>query len=167
MLWERFSSNSFAKGMWDLDCTTSTINTLTRLPDLLSEVERKVQRIKDELTKYPTKPTGDPVVTIYNMIATFKKDVEVLVKGRANAGKEGLIQNVRRSKEEFREEIFRQAPEFKPFERPAKSRKDELDLSSLVEDVAAGVKEEDLEPRGKRNPDRFVYLDDVLERARE
>jgi hypothetical protein len=140
-----------------------------RLPDLLAEVDNKVQRLKDELSKLPTKLTGDPAMTVINMVANFKKDVELLVKGRPEAGKAGLIQNIRRSKERFRDAIFHQAPEFKPFEKPAKPS--DMFLGEPIPGLPAGISgevvEEDLEPRGRKSPSTIVYMDEVLERAQE
>jgi hypothetical protein len=135
----------------------------------LAEVDNRVQRLKDELSKLPTKLTGDPTMTVINMIATFKKDVELLVKGRPEAGKAGLIQNIRRSKERFRDAIFRQAPEFKPFEKPAKSS--DMFLGAPVNELPARISgevvEEELEPTGLTNPSTIVYMDEMLERAQE
>jgi hypothetical protein len=144
------------------------------LPEILAEVESRVERIKEGLSKLPTKLTGDPTMTVINMITTFRKDVELLVKGRPEAGKAGLIQNIRRSKETFRETIFRQAPEFKAFEKPATQTEEptEPSLEQLTNELrAAGtpreVAEEELEPKGRRNPKNFVYMDEVLDRAQE
>jgi hypothetical protein len=145
-----------------------------RLPEILGEVESRVQRIKENLAKLPKKLTGDPTMTVINMIATFGKDVELLVKGRPEDGKAGLIQNIRRSKETFREAIFRQAPEFKPFEKPTTSTARPTEPSPeqfMHELLAAGtpqeVSEEELEPKGLRSSSTFVYMDEVLERAQE
>jgi hypothetical protein len=113
-------------------------------------------------------------MTVINMITTFKGDVELLVKGRPEDGKEGLIQKIRRSKETFREAIFRQAPEFKPFEKPAKStaRPTEPSPEQLMHELLAagtppGASEEELEPKGPRSSSTFVYMDEVLDMAHE
>jgi hypothetical protein len=144
------------------------------LPEILAEVENRVERIKEGLSKLPTKLTGDPTMTVINMMATFKKDVELLVKGRPEAGKAGLIQNIRRSKETFREAIFRQAPEFKAFEKPATLTEESTEPSpeQLVDVLpVAGtsleVAEEELEPKGRKDPKTFVYMDEVLDKAQE
>jgi hypothetical protein len=145
-----------------------------RLPEILAEVESRVKRINDALLKLPKKPTGDPTMTVINMITTFRKDVELLVKGRPEDGKAGLIQNIRRSKETFREAIFRQAPQFKAFEKPATQAEEPTEPSPeqlANELLAAGtpreVAEEALEPKGCKNPSNFVYMDEVLDRAQE
>jgi hypothetical protein len=135
----------------------------------LVEVENKVQRLKDELSKLPTKLTGDPTMTVINMITSFTKDVELLVKGRPGDGKGGLIQNIRRSKERFRDAIFRQAPEFKPFEKPATPNG--IFRGPPANELPAGtsgeIVEEDLEPKGLKSVDTLVYMDEVLERSQE
>lgn len=140
-----------------------------RLPDLLEEVDNNVQRLKDELSKLSTKLTDDSAMTVINMIANFKKDVELLVKGRPEAGKVGLIQHIRRSKERFRDAIFCQAPEFRPFEKPAIPTG--MSLVSLANEPLVGIPgdfvEEDLEPRDLKSPSMVVYMDEVLERTQE
>lgn len=108
-------------------------------------------------------------MTIVDMITTFKKDVEQLVKGRPEAGEEGLIQNLRRSKEQFREAIFRQAPEFKPFRKPKESgdTSPTEDASTQSTENIGEVLDLDLEPQGPKNPDTFVYMDEVASRAQK
>ena len=76
----------------------SEIIPMARLPDLLEEVDNKVQRLKAALAKLPQKPASDPVVTVMTMLESFQKDVALLVKGRPEAGRAGLIQSLRRSK---------------------------------------------------------------------
>ncbi|KIM31728.1 hypothetical protein M408DRAFT_327179 [Serendipita vermifera MAFF 305830] len=153
----QFLTDSLGKILFELICK--------RLPDIFAEVERKVSRVNEDLSKFPKKPTGDPIMTIHNMVELFKKDVELLVKGRPNAGKAGLIQSVRRSKEAFREEVFKQAPDFKPFDKPTRLGQMFAQPES-AEDVV-DTDEEALEPQGRRNKANVVYLDEVLERTRD
>jgi hypothetical protein len=138
------------------------------------EVEHKVGSTKQGIANLPAKPTGDPVSTIWKMKAAFEKDVKQLVEGRPEDGTAGLIQIFRHSREQFRDTIFRQAPEFKPFARATlKFRSGQLELPpsrapSPGPASAEGqtVREEDLEPSGEKDPSTFVYMDEVLAMAR-
>ena len=118
------------------------------------------------------------------MKAAFERDVKQLVEGKPEDGTAGLIQIFRHSKEQFRDTIFRQAPEFKPFARSS-SKFGAGQLASLrVRAPSPGpvsperapspgpvfplqiTQDEDLEPSGEKNPSTFVYMDEVLEVAR-
>lgn len=127
------------------------------------EVEQKVQQIKDSIAEMPTAPSGDPVATIWKMVAAFQKDVQQLVDGRPESGKTGLIQIFRRSREQFRETIFYQAPCFKPFEK----RREEKMARVHDGTVHDKTRMEDLEPPGPRDSSTFVYLDEVLDTAKK
>jgi len=138
------------------------------------EVEQKLGRLKEAIADLPPQPSGDPVLAVWKMKSAFEKDVKQLVEGRPEQGAVGLLQTFRRLREQFREAIFRQAPEFKPFERPAG-----LGFSGSVPlarpsdpnigySTAEGMvtEEEALEPPGEKDPSDFVYMDEVLETAR-
>jgi hypothetical protein len=135
-----------------------------------------MRRTRMAIAELPEEPSGDPISAIWKMKAAFEKDVKQLVDGRPEQGAAGLIQTFRRLKEEFREDVFRQAPEFKPFERPpVKHRPGQPEAPSLA--VPKGdsdtkkdgktLQEEELEPSGEKDPSSFVYLDEVLETARQ
>jgi hypothetical protein len=136
------------------------------------EVEHKVQNTREGIANLPVEPSGDPVSTIWKMKAAFEKDVKQLVEGRPEDGAAGLLQTFRHSKEQFRDTIFRQAPEFKPFARPVvkqAEKQPKLEHESVfasLEDVQI-AQEEDLEPPGERDPSTFVYMDEVLKAARK
>jgi hypothetical protein len=128
----------------------------------------------------PPAPSGDPIATIWKMVAAFQKDVQQLVDGRPESGTAGLIQIFRKSREQFRETIFYQAPCFKPFEEPRAFESEEPVYENmpiqghprpaarvLVAPVHEDPREEDLEPPGRRDPKTFVYLDEVLHTAKK
>jgi hypothetical protein len=124
----------------------------------------------------PPAPSGDPIATIWKMVAAFQKDVQQLVDGRPESGAAGLIQIFRKSREQFREAIFYQAPCFKPFEEPRVFESDvpiRYESHSrpaarvLVAPVHKEPREEDLEPPGTRDPKTVVYLDEVLHTAKQ
>ncbi|KAG8755211.1 hypothetical protein FRC14_004253 [Serendipita sp. 396] len=149
---------------------------VARLPGLLREVEARLETIQKELAKLPSKVEGDPVTEVWKMIEEFKSDVQALVLGRAQDGEKGLIQNFRASREEFRESIFQQAPDFKPYDCPAGlygSRSLDVDqsISSTTDDTdssgeGATGELERLEPSGTRNPKTLIYIDEVMDMAR-
>ncbi|KIM31730.1 hypothetical protein M408DRAFT_237585 [Serendipita vermifera MAFF 305830] len=137
-----------------------------RLPELLNEVESKVRRIKEDLGDLPAKPSGDPVSIIWKMKAAFEKDVKQLVEGIPEAGIAGLIQTFHREKNQFREAIFRQAPDFRPYNKanPHPQNKGIFGASTAA-NVTQTIDEDALEPSGPRAPNTAVYLDEVLTTA--
>jgi len=108
------------------------------------------------------------------MKTAFEKDVKQLVEGRPEQGATGLLQTFRHLREQFRDAIFRQAPEFKPFEKPVtyQSGGPESRPQPTSDDGHSGAKdhgvtqEEALEPSGQKDPSNFIYMDEVLEAAR-
>jgi hypothetical protein len=134
-------------------------------------VETRVQSLEEEIERLPVKSTEDPLKVILRLMAAFKKDVEQLVKGRPDAGKMGLVQTFRSSKQRFSVAISRQAPEFKPYNRPpAKSpnfQTPSMGSNALslpptgTSDSLDIVEGEDFE-----DPSTFVYLDEVLDVAK-
>ena len=88
------------------------------MPRLRNEVEERVLNIRHEIDSLPTKPIGDPVAMIWSLVDDFKRDVDKLVKGNPQAGQTGLVQTFRKSKEEFRGAIQKQAPVFRLLNKP-------------------------------------------------
>jgi hypothetical protein len=150
-------------------------------------VEKTVQSLKHDIKRLPVNATEDPVRTIFKMTNAFKKDVEQLVKGRPDDGKPGLVQTFRRSKEEFGKAIFRQAPDFKPFDRPLDApvgfRTPRINWDNELDGPGTSLygtgmsaplditgetfeEEEEEEPIDGEDPRTFVYLDEVLEVAK-
>jgi hypothetical protein len=70
----------------------------------------------------PQQIKGEPVAVVWKLIEGFKKDVDQLIAGRPEDGNTGLIQIFRASRHDFREAIFKQAPQFKPYKVDEKSR---------------------------------------------
>ena len=142
---------------------------MIRLPSLVKEVEKKVEDLREEIAKLPKKPVGDPVLTVMNMVESFKRDVELLVKGRPEAGRDGLIQTLRRSKENFREAIFAQAPDFRPFSKPTNLIEIPLDTAETApqKELPGQATEEPLEPVRTKASVPPLYVDEVLNIAHE
>ncbi|KAG8829739.1 hypothetical protein FRC17_006131, partial [Serendipita sp. 399] len=161
-------TNALGSNLFDL--------IVARLPGLLRDVEARLQTIQSELAKLPTKVEGDPVTEVWKIIEEFKSDVNTLVSGRAQDGEKGLIQIFRASREEFRESIFRQAPNFKPYNRPSQPK--ESVISQVMRGASSGTQEgeadgeevgkelEKLEPVGARNTSTMIYIDEVMKIAK-
>jgi hypothetical protein len=123
-------------------------------------VEAKLRTTKKNLGELPRKPEGDPVAAVWKLLAGFKKDVTQLVSGRPEDGVKGLIQTFRASRANFRDAIFRQAPDFKPYRRD--SRQPSVHGTASFESIQGG---EMLEPTGARDAKTVIYLDEVLDMA--
>lgn len=143
--------------LFDLICKT--------LPGIIHEVEKRLRETKDALSKLPQKIEGNPVSIVMQLLEDFKKDVSSLIDGNADAGANGLIQSFRCAKDRFRQEIFDQAPNFKPYGRSKTATRvvhDHVDASiENAEDT------EPLEPTRRKDQGRVFYLEDVRKMANE
>jgi hypothetical protein len=150
-------------------------------------VEAKLRITKQNIEELPRKPEGDPVAIVWKLLEGFKKDVAQLISGRPEDGVKGLIQIFRASRGEFKEAIFRQAPDFKPYNfKPYKQspriHTPRVDASprplsrcatprapseyevEFFEPVQRG---EMLEPTGFRDAKTAIYLDEVVKMAQK
>lgn len=156
----RFLSPALGNILFELICQ--------RLPELCKEVERKLRETSEALNELPEEPQGDPVSAVLNLTTNFQKDVALLVQGRPEDGESGLLQKFRHHKGTFRDAIFNQAPQFKPYKCPSNITENESlqPSNSDLEDTENGGTEK-LEPSGKkRDPYSFVYIDEVLTMAK-
>ncbi|KIM31731.1 hypothetical protein M408DRAFT_20955 [Serendipita vermifera MAFF 305830] len=139
-----------------------------RLPELLNEVESKVRQIKKDLGDIPVKPSGDPVSIIWKVKAAFERDVRQVIEGIPEAGITGMIQTFHREKGQFREAIFRQAPDFRPYNKANPHPQDKGTAgASIAAKVTQTMDEDALEPSGPRAANTVVYLDEVLTTAQK
>jgi hypothetical protein len=128
---------------------------MRRLPELLEEIDNKLLTYKKELDGLPASFTGDPIGEVWRLLVNFKEDVNQIVTGRADDGRDGLVQRIRQAKQDFREAIFQGAPRFKPYAKPSSGS----ESHRVRQDTAGG-----LEP-GVNASGTVVYIDEVIERA--
>jgi hypothetical protein len=133
----------------------SVTKTCERLPELLKEVDINRVSCKKELAQLPTRFIGDPVGEVWRLLAEFKRDVNDLITGRPDDGKNGLIQGIRHARQVFREAIFQGAPRFKPYPKPSSGP----ESPRTRQDTAEGL-EPEINASGT-----IVYIDEVIERA--
>ena len=129
--------------------------TRGRLPELLEEIDANLLSYKKELDVLPACFLGDPIGEVWRLLGNFKQDVNYLVIGRADDGRDGLMQRVRQAKQDFCEAIFQGAPRFKPYPKPGSGP----ESHRILQDTA-----EDLEPEINASG-TVVYIDEVMERA--
>jgi hypothetical protein len=127
-----------------------------RLPELLTEVDGHLASCKKDLAELPVRSISDPVGEVWRLLSGFKRDVEDLVAGRPDDGEKGLIQMVRGARQVFRETIFKGAPRFRPWTKPATG----AESPTTPQDTANG-----LEPQVNAD-DTVVYANEVMDRAR-
>ena len=129
--------------------------THERLPELLEEIDSNLLSYKKQLDGLPARFLGDPIGEVWRLLGNFKEDVNHLVTGRADDGRDGMMQRVRQAKQDFREAIFQGAPRFKPYAKPSSGPESHRTL----QDTAEG-----LEPEVNASG-TVVYIDEVMERA--
>ncbi len=131
------------------------VKACKRLPELLKEVDTNLVSRKKLLAELPAHFIGDPIAEVWRLLGNFKQDVNHLVTGRAEDGKDGLMQTIRQARQDFREAIFQGAPRFKPYKKPSS----ESESHGTRQDTAGG-----LEPEVNASG-TVVYIDEVIERA--
>jgi len=136
-------------------CDRSVANACKRLPELLREVDTNLVSCKKGLAELPARFIGDPIAEVWRLLTNFKQDVNHLVTGRADDGKDGLMQRIRHARQDFRESIFQGAPRFKPYTKPGSGP----ESHRTRQDTADG-----LEPEVNASG-TVVYIDEVIERA--
>jgi len=134
----------------DTDCSS-------RLPELLTEVDGHISSCKKDLAALPVRSINDPVGEVWRLLSEFKHDVQGLVAGRPDDGSQGLIQVVRRVRQEFRVAIFKGAPRFRPWAKPDTN----VESPSTPQDTFGG-----LEPQVSAS-DTVVYANEVMDRAKK
>ena len=155
-------------------------NTRGRLPELLEEIDANLLSYKKELDELPARFLGDPIGEVWRLLGNFKQDVNQLVNGRADDGKNGMIQGIRQARQDFREAIFQGAPRFKPYAKPSSApppllkRSGKSKFSSRTPPAEPEIlfefhktrqdTAERLEPVTNTNG-TVVYLNEVIERA--
>ncbi len=136
-------------------CIRSVANACKRLPELLGEVDTNLLSCKKGLAELPARFIGYPVGEVWRLLTNFKQDVNYLVTGRADDGKDGLMQRIRQARQDFRESIFQGAPRFKPYTKPSSG----FESHRTRQDTADGL-EPEINASGT-----VVYIDEVIERA--
>ena len=100
---------------------------------------------------------NDPVGEVWSLLSAFKHDVQGLVAGRPDDGSQGLIQVVRRARQEFCVAIFKGAPRFRPWAKPDTG----VESPSTPQDTFDG-----LEPQVSASG-TVVYANEVMDRAKK
>jgi len=126
-----------------------------RLPELLKEIDASLISCKEQLAKLPARFVGDPIGEVWRLLADFKNDVNHLVTGRADDGKDGLMQRIRQARQDFREAIFQGAPRFKPYVKPSSGPESHRTRQETAEGLEPVV----------NASGTVVYIDEVIERA--
>ena len=128
---------------------------MQRLPELLEEIDTSLISCKKRLAELPVRFIGDPIGEVWRLLGNFNQDVNHLVTGKADDGKDGLVQKIRQARQDFREAIFQGAPRFKPYAKPITGP----ESHQTRQDTAEG-----LEPETNASG-TVVYIDEVIERA--
>ena len=145
-----------------------------RLPEIQDELEKSIIRARDLLDGLPKPPSDDPRGEISSLLHTFTSDLAQEIRGVPD--EDGLLQAIRPAQEKFRKAICRTAPDFRPFERKFKGTRhlgratflhsEEGEEWSESESNAESCLELDSLVSKKRKS-KAIYIDEVMERARQ
>jgi len=94
------------------------------------------------------------------LISEFVRSVERLVAG--SPGKDGLIQTLRKPREEFKGNIRQTAPDFRPFERPR-----DVAALPLLPPPRFLLNEEPESESQPLDATQAIFVEDVMETANE
>lgn len=97
-------------------CTPSTALThlIHRLPHILTELDDSIRQTRKSLQQLPKPPSSDPVSEVATLLHAFSGKLHTVLEGVPLSS--GLLQSIRPAQKEFRCEIRRTAPDFRPFE---------------------------------------------------
>jgi hypothetical protein len=127
-----------------------------RLPELQDELDRLLNQLNDDISRLPSPPTDEPEVEMMKLIGDFVRSIDHSVAGTPDG--DGLIQALRRPREQFKREIRQTAPDFRPLEKgfnPAPVLPEPRFLSS----------EEDESEWQPTDANRAIFVDEVMNRA--
>ncbi|KAF8145482.1 P-loop containing nucleoside triphosphate hydrolase protein [Mycena galopus ATCC 62051] len=92
-----------------------------RLPQIQVELETALQQTRASIQRLPKPPSDDAILEVTTLVHSFIRELDRMIEGVPHA--EGLIQTIRPAQEEFRRNIRRTAPDFRPFESGQKRGK--------------------------------------------
>ncbi|KAJ7731654.1 P-loop containing nucleoside triphosphate hydrolase protein [Mycena metata] len=85
-----------------------------RLPQIQLELETALQQTRASIQRLPKPPSDDAILEVTTLVHSFIRELDQMIEGVPHA--DGLIQTIRPAQEEFRRNIRRTAPDFRPFE---------------------------------------------------
>jgi hypothetical protein len=130
-----------------------------RLPELQDELDRLLNQLNDDISHLPNPPTDEPEVEMMKLIGAFVRSIEHSVAGTPDG--DGLIQALRRPREQFKREIRQTAPDFRPLEKP----KDINTAPGFPEPRFLSNEESESEWQ-PTDANRAVFVDDVMKRVK-
>ncbi|KAF5374338.1 hypothetical protein D9758_004674 [Tetrapyrgos nigripes] len=162
---------------WSLSSILSDLIS-KRLPEIYTELDVSMKKTRAELEKLPKAPSRDPRNEITTLLFDFTKDLSSHLEGVPDS--DGLLQRIRPAQEDFRRNIRKSAPNFKPFEKkdgksyrlrqfPFLENENEADDDGDADDENAdGLQAStDTESEDYMPDKNAIYIDEVLKRAHE
>ncbi|KIO22298.1 hypothetical protein M407DRAFT_28173 [Tulasnella calospora MUT 4182] len=136
----------------------------TKLPAILSSINRLLEDVDQELRNYPAPTYDDPKREIIMLLRNFTKDVAKHIKGLPPSCTDdpidpftaGLVYSMNKKYDMFRLQVHRTAPQFRPWERV-----DPIDLS-VTRNLLREVKADD-PPSGCTGYE--FYIEEVMDLA--
>jgi hypothetical protein len=137
------------------------------LPQIQIELETALQQTRASIQLLPKPPSDDAILEVTTLVHSFIRELDQMIEGVPRA--DGLIQTIRPAQEEFRRNIRRTAPDFRPFESGQKRGK----TQPMFPDPDFLLDEEGHEhwfpPSNNEQPSITarvpIYVDQVLTRA--
>ncbi|KAI0764302.1 P-loop containing nucleoside triphosphate hydrolase protein [Trametes elegans] len=150
-----------------------TAKLVERLSDVLSDkIQQRLPVVQDELLdllgntdqqlyKLPKPPSSDALSEVLHLLSTFSRALSGYLEGTPD--EKGLLQAIRPAWDTFRAAIRASEPDFRPHERAVAMRTPET--CKFV--PPAFLANEESPPYVPADDSRSIYIDDVMNRARQ
>ncbi|KAI0820102.1 P-loop containing nucleoside triphosphate hydrolase protein [Trametes gibbosa] len=149
----RFGTQNLVKSISEL--LTKIIEE--SLPRLLSEVANQLAQTNKLLQGLPPAVTTEPSAFVLDLITKFRNDVVELVEGSPRQTR--FVQSNRETYERFKYGILATAPPFVPYE-------DAQQGGTKAKRCFLKIDDEEQRTVKKKNPTKYLYLEDVREHIR-
>lgn len=119
------------------------------------EVRTRLSEVQSKLAAMPVRRVSDPGSEVLSKVMLFTSDVAAHVNGVPKFGDDaGLIESLLKIYDNFRDEVQRTAPRFRPWTK-GQSTVDETELERLSE-----------QGNHAKGTGQILYLDETMVRAR-
>ncbi|KAI1783118.1 P-loop containing nucleoside triphosphate hydrolase protein [Ganoderma leucocontextum] len=131
-----------------------------RLPNIQDELHKLLAATDERLTELPKPPSSDVLSEVLFLLSIFSKSLGKYLEGTTKA--DGLLQSIRPAYDTFRKAIRATEPDFRPYKRSLVRRNP--DAHKFVPPPFLANEGYTFMPE---NDNRAVFIDDVMDRAKE
>ena len=143
-----------------------------RLPELQDELQSLLQKTEEALRQLPKPPSNDAFAEILHLVSDFGRDMARHLEGTPEG--HGLLQTLRPVQERFKKAIRETAPDFRPIVNPRSAEVDNWADSGDASGKERSrfsqpdfLRAEEPDAWSAKDDERAIYVDEVMQRARQ